>query len=211
VTVHEMSFEHRLTEALAVPLSIDQRSRLDARIQSATAAWRPAAVRRWPLRRSLLVAAALLVALPAVLVAAGVFSTEDPYGLADAREFRAELEAAKVAVVLPAGRTWPGFLQVTDESAGYSRGGARSWVENVALCIWLDEWLDARAVGVTARESTAAEAIAAIPTWPSWNSPFWTQSVRDHYKPVLASVAAGDETPVRQEMATNCSWVNDGG
>lgn len=95
----------------------------------------------------------------------------------------------------------------TDQSASYSHGGARSWVENVALCIWFDEWLVARTADDPAREQIAAAEIESIPTWPSWNSVFWTQSVRDHYAPIIRGVAAGDPTGVEAEMQLNCSWA----
>ncbi len=59
----------------------------------------------------------------------------------------------------------------------------------------------------TRREQIAAAEIERIPTWPSWNSVFWTQSVRDHYAPIIRQVAAGDPTGVEAEMQLNCSWA----
>ena len=58
------------------------------------------------------------------------------------------------------------------------------------------------------REAAAAETISEIPSWPSWDSPFYDQSVRDYYGPIIAAVEHGDEGPVRADMGTNCSWVN---
>jgi hypothetical protein len=207
VTSLDRSFEDRLGDVLTEPMTSAQRSALDARLAPSFAAPRRGGpLRRRMIRRSLLVAAALVIAVP-LMAAAGLFSTEDPFGLTDAAAFQAELDAAKAAVPLPAGRAWPDFLQVTDQAAGYSRGGGRSWVENVALCVWFDEWLVARTAGDQARQQIAGTEIATIPSWPSWNSVFWTQSVRDHYAPIIRQVAAGDPTGVENEMQTNCSWV----
>jgi hypothetical protein len=207
VTSLDHSFEDRLANALAEPMTTAQRSALDVRLGPTLAAPRRRGLfQRRIVRRSLLLAAAVIIAVP-LMAAAGFFSTEDPFGLADASEFQAELNVAMDQVALPAGRTWPDFLKVDDQSASYSRGGARSWVESVAMCVWFDEWLVARTAGDSGREQIARSEIESIPTWPSWNSVFWTQSVRDHYAPIIRQVAAGDPAGVQAEMQTNCSWV----
>jgi hypothetical protein len=207
VTSLDRSFEDRLGDSLAEPMTSVQRSALDARLAPSLAAPRRGGLLgRRMVRRSLLLVAALVIALP-LMAAAGLFSTEDPFGLSDASEFQAELDAAKAVVPLPAGRSWPDFLNVTDQSGAYSRGGGRAWVETVALCVWFDEWLVARSAGDPAREQVASAEIAGIPTWPSWNSVFWTQSVRDHYAPIIAQVAAGNPTGVQAEMQNSCSGV----
>lgn len=207
MTSLDRSFEDRLGDALAEPVTSAQRSALDVRMAPTLAGPRRTGLLGGRIvRRGLLLAAALLIALP-LMAAAGFFSTEDPFGLADAAEFQAELDVAKAAVALPAGQSWPDFLKVTDPSASYSRGGARSWVESVAMCIWFDEWLGALTTGDPAREQVARAEIESIPTWPSWNSPFWTQSVRDHYGPIISQVSAGDPSGVEAEMQTNCSWT----
>ncbi len=210
MTSPDRSFEDRLEDVLTEPMTSAQRSALDARLAPTLAAPRRRGLFGGRMvRRSLLLVAALVIALP-LMAAAGFFSTETPFGVADAAEFQAELDVAKGQVALPSGRTWPEFLTVTDRSASYSRGGALSWVESVAVCVWFDEWLVARSVGDPAREQTARVEIESIPTWPSWNSAFWTQSVRDHYNPIIRQVAAGDPTGVEAEMQTNCSWVAEG-
>jgi hypothetical protein len=202
--MNDGSFEQRLSEALAVPMSSVQRTALDDRMQELLAKPSPRTVRRLPVRRSLLLAAVLLLLLPTVFaVGAAILSTEDPFGLAEAPEARAELEAAKAQVPLPAGRNWPAYLKI-DQSAAYSRGGQRAWVEIVAVCIWFDEWVDARDASNAQRETIAAETIAAIPTWPSWRSPFWTDSVLDHLRPLITAVRDGREQPIRQEIKLNC-------
>jgi hypothetical protein len=207
VTSLDRSFEDRLADVLTEPMTSAQRATLDSRLApSLSAPRRGGLLRRRSVRGSLLLVAAVIVALP-LMAAAGLFSTEDPYGLADAREFQAELDVAKAEVALPLGRSWPGFLKVTDQSAAYSRGGARGWVESVALCVWFDEWLVARTAGDAERSQVASTEIQGIPTWPSWNSVFWTQSVRDHYAPIIRQVAAGDPSGVEAEMQNSCSGV----
>ena len=62
-----------------------------------------------------LVAAVLTMVIPLAALG-GVFSTEDPFGLADPAEFQAELDAALAAVALPAGRTWPDLPRFTPSS-----------------------------------------------------------------------------------------------
>lgn len=207
MTSLDRSFEDHLGAALTVPMTSAQRAALDARLASSLAAPRRRGLfGRRVVRRSLLLVTAVLIALP-LMAAAGLFSTEDPYGLANASEFQAELNAAKAVVPLPADRTWPSFLKVTDQSGAYSRGGARGWVESVAMCIWFDDWLSARNAGNAVREQAARAEIASIPSWPSWNSVSWTQSVRDHYAPIIRQVTTGDPTGVQAEMQTNCSWA----
>lgn len=201
------TLEARLQAALTQPLGLAARTALDARVAAAIEA-QPARRRGFRVRRS--VALALIaLALPTALVGAAIMSTEDPNGLASPAEFARELDAAKGEVPLPVGRQWPAFLHVDPQVGGYSRGGGRSWVEAVATCEWFDEWLDARALGDATRAGAAATAIAGIPVWQSWNSPFWTQSVRDHLTPLLDDVAAGRDASIREEMATNCSWLVD--
>lgn len=203
----DKSFEDRLGEVLSAPMSPQQRTELDRRVESALAATPfPVRRRRAPVRRSVLLAAALVLLLPTIFVVGAALNTEDPFGLTDAPGFQAELDAAMAQVPLPAGRAWPDYLRA-DPSAAYSRGGGQSWVELNAVCIWFDEWLGARAASDADRERIAAATIADIPTWPSWSSPFWTESVRDHLVPLIAAIDHGDATPIRREMQLNCSGI----
>lgn len=198
----------KLRAVLGEPMAAAERAALDARVAAMLAARRPNPRRRSPFGRSVVLAAAMFVVLPAVfVVAASILSSEDPFGLASSQEFAAELQAAKDAVALPSGRSWPPHLTVSDASGAYSRGGARSWVELNAVCIWLDDWLAARAARNASRAAAAERAVAGIPSWPSWTSPFWTQSVRDHLSGLIAAVRAGQEGPIRAEIALNCDWL----
>jgi hypothetical protein len=77
-------------------------------------------------------------------------------------------------------------------------------VESTAMCLWFDEWLDARQADAFTREVAAAETIASFPTWESWNSQFVDQSARDYIGTLLVAVEAGNEAPVQRHMALNC-------
>jgi hypothetical protein len=203
-----MTFEDRITEALRAPLAQEAGTALDLRVRAAIAATPRLRGRRTWLTRGLVFAGLLAIAVPGAIVG-GIFLTESPLGLAGAAEYAAEIEAAKAEVPLPLGRTWPDFLRPEDQDASYSRGGGRPTVEGVATCIWFDEWLDARAAVDASRQATAAATIAGIPSWESWNGPFFDQSYRDHFGPIIAAVGQGDATPVEAEMGMNCSWVRD--
>jgi len=206
------TFEHQLRQMFGAPLTASERELLDGRVwqRLASAQRSPRSTWRRP-GRVMLIAAALALVIPLAALG-GVFSTEDPFGLADPAEFQVELDAALADVVLPPGRAWPDVPSLNAEQPGvgaYSRGGARSTVELIAFCIWLDDWADARGVGDAHRISADATHLAGVPSWPSWNSPFWTESVRDHMSGVLAAVDRNDIEPVRHELATNCSGVTD--
>jgi hypothetical protein len=212
-TEHQV-FEDLLTDALAEPMTPRQRSALDTRVLPFVTMPRRSRrfLRRPAVRRSLLLVAVVLIALPLAALG-GMFSTEDPFGLATPTEFQAELDVAMAEVPLPAGRTWPDVPALHADQpgvGGYSREGGRGTVEGIAVCIWLDEWLDARLDGDAAREHVAAIHIHGIRTWPSWDSVFWDQSVRDHYGPIIDAVADGNAEPVQAEMTTGgCSWLED--
>lgn len=203
-----MNLEDRISDALRAPLAPETRTALDLRVRTAIDATPRRRRRRIRLTRALAFAGLLAIAVPSVIVG-GIFLTESPRGLADAAEYAAEVEAAKLEVPLPEGRTWPDFLGQKDPNVSYSRGGGRPTVESVAMCIWFGEWLDARAAKDEPREAIAAATIADIPIWGSWNSHFFDQSYRDHFGPVIAAVGRDDAAPVEAEMDLNCSWVRD--
>ena len=202
-----MTLEDRIIEALRAPVAADTRIALDSRVQAAIAATPSRGKRRTWITRSLVFAGLLAIAIPGVIVG-GILLTESPNGLADATEYGAELDAAKLEVPLPDGRSWPDFLR-PDPNASYSRGGGRPTVEAVATCIWFDEWTDARASDDVVREATAAATIAGIPSWEAWDSHFFDQSYRDHLEPIIAAVGRGDTAPVEAEITLNCGWLRD--
>lgn len=204
-----MNLETLITNELRAPIASEARTVLDLRVRAAIDATPPRRPRRVWTMRALVLAGLVAIAVPGA-IAGGLFFTENPLGLADAGEYAAEIEAAKQVVPLPAGRTWPGFLRPEDPDGSYSRGGGLPTVEAAAMCIWFDEWLDARAAADPGRESTAAQTIEKIPSWASWDSAFYDQSYRDYFGPIIAAVGRGDVRPVEAEMAgPNCSWATD--
>jgi hypothetical protein len=205
--------EQRLTTALSMPMSTAQRAALDLRLTRVLggASAEGTARRRSPLKRSLLLVAILLIVLPSMfVVGAALMSTEDPFGLVDSAAFQVEIDAAKAAVAIPAGATWPTYLHA-DGSAAYSAGGGRSWVELSAMCLWEADWLAARAAGDAARLEVARSTILGFPEWQSYRvGIFWTESVRDHIDVLVAAVGRDDPVPLEHEMATNCAGVPGG-
>lgn len=209
-------FERQLSAALSAPMSETQRTTLDARMAIVLDRHRELGRRRPP-GRLLLLAAAIALIVP-VAALAGVLSSESPGGLAGVDEFQAELDAAMAEVPIPAGQSWPDWSALDagsdpgpaapGESPGapmFSRGGGRSTIEFVAICLWLDEWLAARQAQDAPREQAAVTVLSDVPTWPSWDSPFWDQSLTDLLKTVIDSVASDDEAPAQRFVTLNCA------
>jgi hypothetical protein len=209
VTTTDRWLEERLIAALDVSLTPEQQATIGARLERALYDARPRPRRR-VIRRSLLLVAALFVVLPAILgVGAVLMSTEDPFGLADAGEFQAELDTAMAVTPIPAGAIWPDYL-IADPSVSYSRGGGRAWVETVAVCMWEVDWLNARAGGDAAREATARSTILGFPNWWSTDSVWFRPegARREYLAPIVAGVREGDPGPVAQDVALNCSGTD---
>lgn len=118
--------------------------------------------------------------------------------------FEAEIDAAKAAVPIPRDASWPAYLAVQDGSY-YSTGGARTWVEYVAFCLWTDSWLEATSSGDEPADESAARTLATVPTWEGYGSEFVDESVRVSLSGVIAAVAAGDVAPVAEYRDLNCS------
>ncbi len=209
-------FERQLRDALTAPMSETQLDALDARVRTDLDAPR-ARARRRPPARLLLLAAAIALLLP-VGALAGMFSSESPQGLGGVDEFQAELDAAMADVPIPPGQSWPdsSVLDAGQDIAPvesgqpssrplFSRGGGRATVEYVAICLWLDEWLAAKQLNDLARTQAASMVLFELPSWPSWNGPFWDESLTDLLEVVLHAIAAEDEEPVRQFVGLNCA------
>ena len=202
--------EERLAAALDEPLTPMQLATVGARVEQALYG-APARPRRRVVRRSLLLVAVLFVVLPAVLgVGAALLSTEDPFGLADAAEFHAELDDAKAITPIPAGAAWPDYLVVNDWAGSYSRGGGRAWVEFVAMCMWEVDWLNARAGGDAVREAAARATILDFPNWWSTDSVWFRPegSRHEYLEPIVAGVRDGDPGPVARDVELNCAGTD---
>lgn len=205
MTTTDRWLEERLSAALDVSLTPGQEATIGARVERAVhgVAARP---RRRTVSRSVLLVAALFVVVPAVLVVGAAILSEDPYGLADAAEFQAELDAAMAITPIPAGAAWPDFL-VTDPSVSYSRSGGRAWVELVAMCMWEVDWLNARAGGDAEREATARATILDFPNWSSTDSVWFRPegARREYLAPIVAGVRTGDPGPLMRDVELNCA------
>lgn len=202
-----MTFEDRIEAALAAPVAPPLQRALDLRVRAAIDLT-PRRRRGVSITRVLVLAGLLALALPGVIIG-GKYLSENPFGLADANEFAQEIAVAKTQVPLPPGRTWPAFFRMDDPSANYGRGGGLAWAESIATCLWLDEWLEARAAGDAAREAAAASTIAAIPTWTDWNSLHFDQSYRDYVGSIIAAVARADDGPAKQNAEINCAFATE--
>jgi hypothetical protein len=204
------NFVQRLEAALVEPMTSSQRTFVDARVNAAIAQRGRRSVsglRRLTTRTSLLVALLVLVVIPTVFgVSAALLLTESPFGLSSSAEFNRELEAAKAATPIPPGYAWPGSLRAKNGDF-YSRGGGRSWVESVAICMWQVDWLDARQANDPARQTAARLVILGYPTWQSYGGPFGHQSYRDVMDRVIAAVGRDDPMPVTANVDLNCRGV----
>jgi hypothetical protein len=204
-----VEFTRRLEDALSVPTTARQRAFIDTRVAAAVAARqeRAGGWRRLTTRTAVLLGLLVLVVLPTIFVAsAEFFGTESPFGLAKPSEFDREIEAAKAVTPIPTGFSWPASLRAQD-GAWYSRGGGRAWVESVAICMWQIDWLDARAVADTSRQTADLRVIAGIPTWYSYGPPFADQSYRDVLDRVIRAVDRNDPAPVAANVALNCGGI----
>jgi hypothetical protein len=203
-------FALRLEGALVEPMTAAQRMFVDTRVSTAIARTRqrPAwSWRRLTSRTSLFLGLLVFVVLPTLFgVGAAFFGTESPFGLATSTQMNRELAAAKAVTPIPPGYAWPAFLRVKDGDS-YSRGGGRSWVESVAICMWQVDWLDARQADNAARQAADRQVILGYPTWQSYGEPFATQSYRDVLDRVISAVDRDDPAPVAANVALNCTGI----
>ncbi len=197
-------FPTQLRQALSVDLGPEQAARLDTAVRRRVAS----VPSIWSLpgrRRVLVLAAALLITAPLVAaVSAGIRSTESPRGMESAAAFQAEINAAKAIVPLPAGATWPPYVDVQDWNGSYSTGGGLSQVQDVALCPWLESWLTGQAKPSSDQTEAARSVLLAIPTWEMYRGEFADQSYRTVLDGLVAGVRAGDTRPAKNFVDANC-------
>jgi hypothetical protein len=197
--------EARLGATLGAPITAAQRRVLDARVTArlASAKTRTGSSAR---RRSLVAALVVLVlAASAVGASAAMRNTESPLGLASADEYAHELDAAKQVVPIPSGAAWPSYLAVSDWSASYSRGGGRSQVEFVAVCLWSDSWLEADRSGDPATRATAAAALRDVRTWEIYTGSAPIHGMRAQFDRLAEAASRGDPAPIQSFVALNCT------
>lgn len=196
------SFESHIADSLSIEVSGASLIRMDSLLAARLTRARAARFRGWRIAAA---AALMILVVPLAAVAtAGIRHTEDPFGVVDAKGFQAEVDAAKEAVALPAGASWPPYL-VADPDAGYSRNGGRSWVEGVAFCRWMDAWLNATESADIAAATTARDTLLTVPTWVLYTGPFGDQSYRDVLDASLAGVSANNPQAAREASRPACS------
>lgn len=197
--------EARLGATLGAPITAAQRRVLDARVTArlVSAKTRTGSSAR---RRSLVAALVVLVlAASAVGASAAMRNTESPLGLASADEYAHELDAAKQVVPIPSGAAWPSYLAVSDWSASYSRGGSRSQVEFVAVCLWSNSWLEADRSGDPATLATAAAALRDVRTWETYTGSAPIDGMRAQFDRLAEAASRGDPAPIQSFVALNCT------
>jgi hypothetical protein len=103
----------------------------------------------------------------------------------------------------------------TEERKGFPGGGVVQAVsiknnyEQVARCVWIDEWLTAHAQGETARASAAANVLHASATWPATVATDGG-GVVDAIQVVAQAAENGDPAPVAREQSINCGPIPAG-
>lgn len=210
-------FEQRLTDVMSEPMPTQLRTDLDRHIATLLVAQpvaRPTARRlglpHGPLRRSLLLVAAMFVVAPTLYAAsAAMRSTEAPYGMSGAAEIDAELAQTKMVTPIPPGATWPPYLNhASDRGAQYGRGAGRQMVQYTASCMWEGYWLAGHDKGDVAQTSSALGGFEKTRTWRTFTDPFASdQGFHARHQQLVDAAEVGDADPVRQDYAINCTGV----
>lgn len=196
----------RLRTNLGAPMTAAQQIMLDGHLATRLAgppAPTRAAGRRWSL------VAVLVVALLAVSVVVGVSAemrlTEDPLGLEPAGQYAQEIAAAEQIVPIPSGTAWPSYLGALDASANYARGGGRSQVEFVAVCLWSQSWLNADRAGDPATRAAATAGLQGVRAWSIYAASDPTHGMRGMIDQLITSAAQGSAAPIQRFVSVNCA------
>lgn len=196
----------RLQTSLGAPVTAAQHVMLDKRFATRlTGAPTPsrAAGRRWS------VVAILVVAILSVSAVVGVSAemrlTEDPLGLESAGQYAQEIAAAEQIVPIPAGAAWPAYLGVQDPNGSYARGGGRSQVEFVGVCLWSESWLSADRAGDSVTRVIATAGLKAVRTWPIYITSDPAHGMRALIDQLITSAVQGSAAPIHTFVAINCA------
>jgi hypothetical protein len=178
-------------------------SRLDA-ISEAIMDQEPrgARLRHVTLARSLLIAGALLVAVPTAIFAAGYLQSENPNGVVPPSGYQAEVSTAKSVTPIPPGATWPPHLTATPGDVGsYGAGAGKQSVEIAAYCMWLGDWYAAHESGNAAEQATATKALEGSRNWTTFTDPLITdEDSRAAHQRAIDAAVAGDASGVLQQL-----------
>lgn len=201
-----IDLDTRLRANLGAPMTAAQQVALDGRLATRLAG--PPVTSRAVGRRGSLVAV-LVVALLAVSAVVGVSAevrlTEDPLGLESAGQYAQEISAAEQIVPLPPGAAWPGYLGVLDPNGSYARGGGRSQVEFVGVCLWSESWLNADRAGDPVTRAAATAGLQGIRGWPIYTASDPAQGMQAMIDQLITSAAQGDAAPIQNFVSVNCT------
>jgi hypothetical protein len=205
--------EEGLNAAFGPGLTVDQRAWLDGRVSRAIESRVAPRARYWRLTGGVALVAALLILAPSIfVVAAGLRSTEAPYGTGDAAAYDAELRAAKAVTPLPPGATWPPYLdRADDRSASYGTGLGTQMVEINAYCLWLGYWYEAQQAGDRPAVAAALSGLQSTRSWKTFADPLLSdEGFRAIHADTIDAAAAGDAASVLQQLEWNCdgTWPN---
>jgi hypothetical protein len=154
------------------------------------------------LARSLLIAGALLIAVPTAILAAAYIQSETPNGVNDTSGYQAEVAAAKSVTAIPPGATWPPHLTATPADVGsYGTGAGKQSVEMAAYCMWLGDWYTAHESGNAAEQATATKALEGSRNWTTFTDPTTTdEEFRAAHQRAIDAAVAGDASGVLHEL-----------
>ena len=200
-----IDFDTRLLTGLGAPLTAAQGVALDGRLATRLAG-PPVTTRRAGRHWSTVVV--LVVALLAVSAIVGVSAemrlTEDPLGLESASQYAQEIAAAERIVPLPSGAAWPSYLGVLDSKGSYARGGGRSQVEFVGVCLWSQSWLAADRANDSVALATAGGGLRDVRTWPIYTASDPANGMQAVIDRLITSAAQGNPAPIQNFVSLNC-------
>jgi len=158
--------------------------------------------RQVTLARSLLIAVALVIAVPTAILAAAYIRSETPRGVGDTASYQAEVSAAKSVTPIPPGASWPSHLTATPEDVGaYGTGAGKQAVEIAAYCLWLGDWYTAHERGNVAEQSAATKALEGARDWTTFTDPATTdKAFRAAHQSAIDAAVAGDANGVLHEL-----------
>jgi len=204
-------FDRMVADALAEPMAPELAARLDDRIADLIAlqavdqpSRRHLVLPRGKLRRSVLIAAVLLVAVAGTVAAAGFYGAFET-----APQVDDEMADARAVTPIPPGATWPpmhmqGTIDDPDQpgatlSVMYSYPQGHLTVEYVAACMWDGYWLDGYDRSDSAQMSIALAGLEQSRTWVAFSGQH-RFGVESAHKEVVDAAERGDPAPVRKFM-----------
>jgi hypothetical protein len=204
-------FDRMVADGLTEPMAPDLAARLDDRIADLIArqavgqpSRRHLVLPRGKARISVLIAAALLVAVAGTVAAAGLFGASET-----APQVDDEMADARAVTPIPPGATWPpmhtrGTIDDPDQpgatiSVMYDYPQGHYWVEYTAACMWEGYWLDGYDRSDAAQMATGLAGLEKSRSWIAF-LPGSGSGMSSAHKTVVDAAERGDPAPVRKFM-----------